>query len=42
MPCFINILAVEVGCQDAGAFMNIDGLQPIEGSSHRPQNIDPG
>lgn len=42
MPCFINILEVEAGCQDDGTFMNIDGIQPIEVSSLRPQNIDPG
>lgn len=30
------MLEVEVGCEDDGAFMN------VEGSSHRPQNIDPG
>lgn len=42
MPCFIIILQVEADYQDDGTFMNIDGIQPIEGSSLRSQNIDSG
>lgn len=40
MPCFINILEVEVGCQGDGTFVNIDSIQPIEGNSFRLQNIN--
>ena len=42
MPRFVIILQVEADYQDDGTFMNIDGIQPIEGSSLRSQNIDSG
>lgn len=42
MPHFMNILKVKTDCQDDGTFMNIDGTQPMESSSLRPQNIDSG
>lgn len=41
MPRVINIVEAEAGCQDDATFMNVDGIQPIEGTSLRPQDVDP-
>lgn len=41
MPRVINIVEAEAGCQDDATCMNADGIQQVEGSSLRPQNVDP-
>lgn len=41
MPRVINIVEAEAGYQDDATCMNVDGIQPVEGSSLRPQTIDP-